>query len=155
MTIRPAQATDIEAIINLLRQVNRIHHQGRPDLFSLGTKYTDRELVDLIADPSRPVLVAEDKGAIKGYAFCVLQRHRNDNILTDIDTLYLDDLCVDQASRGIGIGKQLYQAVLELAKSHNCHNVTLNVWSFNQNAMKFYEACGMHPLKICMETVLD
>ena len=149
MIIRRENEGDIPAIHAILRQVNDIHAALRPDLFHTGeTKYTAEELRAILTDAARPVFVAELSGQVVGYAFCVEKREHT-------PTLYLDDLCVDQASRGIGIGKQLYQAVLELAKSHNCHNVTLNVWSFNQNAMKFYEACGMHPLKICMETVLD
>lgn len=37
---------------------------------------------------------------VLGYAFCVFQQHLNSNILTDIKTLYIDDLCVDERSRG-------------------------------------------------------
>ena len=35
------------------------------------------------------------------------------------------------------------------------YNVTLNVWHLNESALKFYEKCGMKPLKICMEKIMD
>ena len=34
------------------------------------------------------------------------------------------------------------------------YNVTLNVWSLNESAMKFYEKCGLKSQKIGMETIL-
>ena len=85
-----------------------------------------------------------------GYAFCVFQEHINDNILTDIKTLYIDDLCVDEKSRGQHIGKQLYDYVVNYAKKQGCYNVTLNVWECNPNAKKFYELCGLKPQKTGM-----
>ena len=108
-----------------------------------------------MTDESRPILVAEDPaGQVQGYAFCVLQRHMGDGALCDGATLYLDDLCVDERCRGQGAGKSLYQAVLELARSLGCRNVTLNVWACNPAAMRFYEKCGLSVQKIGMEALL-
>ena len=155
MDIRKAANKDITAILNLLQQVNLIHHNGRPDLFNVGTKYTQEQLENIICDNDRPILVADDNGVIKGYAFCIYQTHENETILTDIKTLYLDDLCVDEKYRGEHIGKKLYDAVLKLAKENGCYNMTLNAWCFNQRAVGFYEKCGMQPLKIYMEKVIE
>jgi len=156
MNIRKAEEKDIPRLGELLLQVCRVHHSGRPDLFREGgRKYSDAGLAQLLADASRPILVAEDgTGQVLGYAFCVVQRHEGDGALCDGTTLYLDDLCVDEGCRGRGVGKRLYQAVLELAHSLGCYNVTLNVWACNPDAMKFYEHCGLKVLKIGMETVL-
>ncbi len=156
MEIRRAKEQDMEGINRLLLQVCLVHHKGRPDLFKYGAKkYTDEELRGIIHDDNRPILTAVDeKGQVLGYAFCVFQQHLNDNILTDIKTLYIDDLCVDETLRGQHIGKQLYAAALDYARAHNCYNVTLNVWSLNEPAMKFYQACGLKPQKVGMETIL-
>ena len=75
-------------------------------------------------------------------------------MLTDIRTLYIDDICVDEASRGQGVGKALYDHVIGYARSHGFYNVTLNVWSCNPGALKFYEAMGLKPQKIGMELIL-
>ncbi len=156
MNIRRACLKDMDGINNLLMQVCLVHHRGRPDLFKYGAKkYTDAELSDIIKDDLRPILVATDeKDQVLGYAFCIFQQHINNNILTDVKTLYIDDLCVDENLRGQHIGKKLYDAVLSFAKDHGCYNVTLNVWSLNEPAMKFYESCGLKPQKIGMETIL-
>lgn len=156
MNIRRAQEKDIERINRLLFQVNLVHHNGRPDLFKYGTrKYTDEQLREIIQDDKRPILVAADENDnVMGYAFCIFQQHVNDNILTDIRTLYIDDLCVDETLRGQHIGKTLYEAVLDFAREHQCYNVTLNVWSCNESAMRFYENCGLKPYKVGMEKIL-
>ena len=156
MTIRRAQEQDIPRLGELLLQVCRVHHQGRPDLFrEVGRKYTDAELQSLIQDDERPILVAVDEAdRVLGYAFCILQVHQGDGAFCDLSTLYLDDLCVDEACRGKHVGGALYRAVLDLARSLGCYNVTLNVWSCNPEAMGFYEKCGLQVQKIGMETIL-
>lgn len=157
MVIRRAKEKDMDRIHELLRQVCMVHHKGRPDLFqgNNNRKYTDMQLKEMLQDDSRPIFVAVDEAdEVLGYAFCIFQQHLNDNILTDIKTLYIDDLCVDENIRGQHIGRRLYDSVLEFARKEGCYNVTLNVWSCNETAMKFYEKCGLKPQKIGMETIL-
>ncbi len=156
MNIRRANEKDIKGINKLLRQVLMVHHNGRPDLFKGDVKkYTDEELLDIIGDDNKPIFVGvDDKENVMGYAFCVFQQHIGDNILTDIKTLYIDDLCVDEELRGQHIGRQIYEYVLDFAKKSGCYNVTLNVWNCNPSAMKFYEKCGLVPYKVGMEKIL-
>lgn len=157
MKIRRAKEKDIDRIHELLVQVCLVHHRGRPDLFQgdHNRKYTDDQLKEILHDEKRPVFVAADKmDKVLGYAFCIFQQYINDNIMTDIKTLYIDDLCVDEECRGQHIGKKLYDRILEFAKEQGCYNVTLNVWSCNEAAMKFYEKCGLKPQKVGMETIL-
>ena len=156
MKIRRAQIKDMERIDELLMQVAMVHHRGRPDLFKYGTrKYTDEQLKAIIGDDERPILAAVDEeDRLQGYAFCIFQQHIGDNILTDIKTLYIDDLCVDEKLRGQHIGSALYEAAKQYARAHGCYNLTLNVWSCNEAAMKFYESCGLKPQKVGMETIL-
>ena len=156
MEIRRATEKDIERMNELLHQVLMVHHNGRPDLFKANVKkYTDDELKEILVDDKRPVFVAvDDADIVLGYAFCMFQQYCNNNILTDVKTLYIDDLCVDEKKRGQHIGKALYSFVLDYAKSQNCYNVTLNVWSCNKNALYFYEKCGLKPQKVGMEAIL-
>ena len=157
MIIRRAAERDIPSLHRLLGQVEMVHHVGRPDLFRyMAVKYNNEELAELLQDDSRPIFVGVDESdRVLGYAFCIFQQHLNDNVLTDIKTLYIDDLCVDEEMRGQHVGKQLYEYVVDFAKEQGCYNITLNVWSLNESAMKFYEACGLTPYKVCMEKILD
>ena len=153
--IRMAKEKDIEKILDLLSQVDLVHHNGRPDIFKIGRKYNENELKELLKDENRPILVrVNENDAVLGYCFCIFQKHEDDSVLTDIKTLYIDDLCVDEKLRGKGIGKELYYAARKLAKDSGCYNVTLNVWSCNPSALKFYKSLGMNEQKICMEQLL-
>ena len=153
--IRKAIEKDIPKIMDLLAQVDLVHHKGRPDIFKIGTKYSENELKEMLTDESRPILVCADSDDnVQGYCFCIFQQHINNSVLTDIKTLYIDDLCVDENLRGMHIGKKLYNAAVEFAKQNNCYNLTLNVWCCNESALKFYESCGLTPQKIGMEVIL-
>ena len=156
MEIRRAKEQDMNRINDLLRQVCLVHHQGRPDLFKYGAKkYTDEQLLSIIRADNTPIFTAVDeKDRVIGYAFCIFQQHQNDNILTDIKTLYIDDLCVDENLRGQHIGRRLYEHVLAFAREQGCYNVTLNVWSLNEPAMKFYQSCGLMPQKVGLEKII-
>ncbi|MCD7737543.1 MAG: GNAT family N-acetyltransferase [Lachnospiraceae bacterium] len=156
MNIRRATAEDIPGLNKLLYQVLMVHHNGRPDLFKPNVKkYTDQELEELLKEERRPVFAAVDeKNQVLGYAFCILEEYTGDNTHPDMKTLYIDDLCVDEEVRGQHIGETLYEYVLDYAGKIGCYNVTLNVWSCNPGAMKFYEKCGLVPYKVGMEKVL-
>lgn len=153
--IRRAKEEDLPYLNKLLYQVHKVHHEVRPDLFKDGTKkYTDSELIALIHDDLKPIFVFETNNEILGYAFCVHIEHINDNNLTDIKTLYIDDLCVDENARGQHIGTKLYEYVLDYAKKQGYYEVTLNVWADNKKALKFYESIGLRVQKIGMEKIL-
>ena len=155
IVIRRAQEKDIPRVEELLLQVDMVHHIGRPDLFHVGRKYTSEQLKLIFVNEKTPVFVAVDESdTVMGYAFCMFKQVLEDNILTDIKTIYIDDLCVDEKLRGKGVGMALYQYVLSFARESGCYNVTLNVWTCNEPAMRFYEKCGMKPQKIGMETIL-
>lgn len=111
--------------------------------------------MQMFEDPNIAIFVAVDNNdSVLGYAFCIFEQHINNNILTDIKTLYIDDLCVDENLRGQHIGKELYNYVINFAKESGCYNLTLNVWNCNESAMKFYESCGLTPQKTHMENIL-
>ena len=168
LTVRRALSKDIDGIMKLLEQVNLLHHQGRPDLFKRATKYSRRELEHIIEDNATPVFVcvpsdeaeaeeAEEVGKpehrVLGHAFCIRQKIGN-AVLEEIDTLYIDDICVDEDARGRGVGRMLFDHVEEYAKDGNFYNITLNVWALNPGAKAFYDSCGMEVQKYGMEKVL-
>ncbi|MBR2310369.1 MAG: GNAT family N-acetyltransferase [Oscillospiraceae bacterium] len=155
MEIRFADTRDIPGMIRLLQQVGEVHHRIRPDLFRSGAqKYDEAALEALLRDPDRPILAAVEGERLLGYCFCILETLRGDPVLTDGRTLYIDDLCVDEACRGKHIGQALYDRACGYARELGCRSVTLNVWCGNDSAMAFYEKQGMKPRKIYMETTL-
>ncbi len=155
INIRKAKETDIKVIDKLLFQVHKVHSDVRPDLFKKGAKkYTDSELKEIFNDENTPVFVAEKAGDVLGYAFCIHKQFLDNNNMTDVKTLYIDDLCVDENARRQHVGALLYEYVINYARKHGYYNVTLNVWADNINAVKFYESIGLKIQKIGMEKIL-
>lgn len=155
VVIRRAEERDIPQIGALLYQVHRVHSDARPDLFKKGArKYDEKALKKILHDDGSPVFVYDAGERIAGYAFCVFRQFPPESSMTDVKSLYIDDLCVDEAFRGRHIGTELYRHVLAFAKESGCYNVTLNVWADNTSAVRFYESIGMRVQRIGMEQIL-
>ena len=155
MEIRFAQAKDIPGILALLRQVGQVHHEGRPDIFRSGAqKYGASQVLAMLDSSATPIFVAVEEEKVLGYGFCMFTAYKNDPVIADHTTLYIDDLCVDENHRGMHIGRAIYNEILRYAKVRRCYNVTLNVWSCNPSAMRFYESLGLQPQKVGMECIL-
>ena len=156
-SIRRAVPEDIPGILKLLVQVDMVHHRGRPDLFrGPATKYSASQLEEILLREETPVFVCVgEDGSVLGHAFCIHRQITGDSVLTDVRTLYIDDICVEESCRGLGIGRALYENVFDYAKEQGFYNITLNVWSCNPGALKFYESLGLKPQKIGMEQILN
>lgn len=156
MEIRFAQPKDTAGILELLQQVGMVHHLGRPDIFrNHAQKYGASQVLAMMNKPETPIFVAVEDDQVLGYGFCMVKTYDRDPVIADHTTLYIDDLCVHEDHRGQHIGQAIYREILRYAKMRKCYNVTLNVWSCNPGAMKFYESLGMKPQKVGMETVLE
>ena len=155
MEIRFAQPKDAAGILSLLRQVGRVHHEGRPDIFrSNAQKYGASQVLSMLSSSDTPIFVAVEGEKVLGYGFCMMKQYHNDPVIADHTSLYIDDLCVDETCRGQHIGTEIYKEICRYAQMRGCYNVTLNVWSCNESAMGFYEKLGLKPQKVGMENIL-
>ena len=156
MKIRRAEEKDIPNMMELLGQVLQIHAEIRPDIFIPGTtKYTVDELAALLKNEEKPIYVAVNgEDACVGYAFCQRKEQPFSNNMVQFKSLFIDDLCVDRRLRGQQIGECLFEHVKQEAKKMGCYEVTLNVWTGNTSAEKFYEKMGMKTKERQMEYIL-
>ncbi len=156
MVIRRAEEKDIPKIKELLSQVLELHASIRPDIFVPGTtKYTDEELAGMVKNDRNPIYVAvDDKDGVIGYVFCELRQQPFSNNMIPFNSLFIDDLCVDESARGMQIGRQLFEHVKNEAKKLGCYEVTLNVWEGNDSARRFYDKMGMRVKESMMEFIL-
>ena len=154
-SVRRAEARDIPAILDLLVQVDMVHHNGRTDLFKgPATKYGAEELERILADEETPVFVCTDEqDRVLGHGFCMMQ-YSGGRLMEEHTTVYIDDICVDEAARRQDVGRALYEHILAFAREKGAYNVTLNVWTCNPGAMAFYEKLGLTPYKVGMEKIL-
>jgi len=154
ITVRPAKKEDHPAVECLLRQIAQLHADLRPEIFRPASqKYDAQQFAAMLSDPGAPILVAQDEhGEVLGYAMLQVKPVGADHpVLLPRTFLYLDDLCVDEAARGRGIGTALVGAVRKLAKSRGIDKIELNVWECNEAAMRFYKRLGFTTQRSALE----
>jgi L-amino acid N-acyltransferase YncA len=140
---RPARAQDAADIA-------RIYNQGIED--RLATLETELRTPDeraqwLAARSSRhPVIVAEDNGAVAGWAslnvFNAREAYRS---VADISVY------VERGWRGKGVGGVLLARLVELGREHGFHKLVLSAFPFNRAGMALYEKFGFRTVGIYRE----
>lgn len=118
MEIRKARKDDLNGIEKLLVQVNNLHVELRPDIFvANAVKYDEEKFDALISSDKTPVFVAvDDEGKVLGHLFCSIRDYKQVAVCRDFKTLFIDDLCVDETTRGQGVGKALYEFAIGYAR---------------------------------------
>ena len=156
VTISNAVLEDCDRILPLQEQISKLHFEGRPDIFKNEVRtYTQKQFEAWLNSPAHVLLVAEVNGEIAGYAISWVIPYRNHPTYRDFDSFYMDDICVLDKFQRQGIGKALMKRCIEEARSRKCMNVDLNVWSFNKDAIAFYESCGLRERARRMELRLE
>ena len=156
ITIRNAVQADNMKIRPLQEQIARLHHEGRPDLFKTEPRFHSEEsFAKMLADPEHFIFIAEDEnGRVVGYAFAFVMHICNHPTYIDFDRFYIDDICVLEDCRRMGIGKRLFAECRKKAEETGCMVMDLGVFGFNKDAIAFYEACGMTEQQRRMEISL-
>lgn len=156
ITIRKAEKKDAERLVELLHTIAELHHKGRPDFYLGGSKYTVKDIEKKLCDKEQLILVAvNEEDFVAGYTMSKIYDVKQEGVLAPMKKMYIDDVCVDSAFRGCGVGKKLMDATKQAAIDAKCHVADLNVWAFNEGAVEFYKSCGMKVQRIYMEYVLD
>ena len=129
--IRPAVREDLAAVYTLFQEFAVF--QRTPEKLYI-------TLDELMADSAHfQCLVAVADGQIVGFAtwFFTFYSWTGRGI-------YLDDLYMTNTPRKYGIGRQLLDAVIGLARENNCRTVRWLVSRWNTNAIEFYKKIGAH-----------
>ena len=155
LNFRKAQEKDAFKIAEMLIDIGALHHNGRPDVYKGNLqKYNEKEVTEILKNENSPVyVVADEEDNVAGYAFCIIRITEETKALVGRKYLYIDDFCVDPQYRKAGVGRFLMEKVLEEAKKSDVSSIELNVWEFNEGAIKFYEKCGFKTQKREMEIV--
>jgi GNAT superfamily N-acetyltransferase len=132
--IRPAKAGDEDELFRLigaLAEYEKLTHMV------VGTPAMLRDAL-FGARPSCEAFMAESGGASVGFAL----------FFTTFSTflakpgLYLEDLFVEPAHRGAGIGKALLRRLAALAMERGCGRFEWRVLDWNEPSIRFYESLG-------------
>lgn len=154
--IRKANIDDYIGINDLVKEVHSIHSKNRPkDYKEFDVPLKEEDFVNMINDDKVVIMVLENEmNELVGYSILKKIVINNHNIMCDKKKLHIDDLCISKKCRRKGLGRLLFNKIKEYAKEEGFDSIELNVWNFNQSAIKFYESLGMNIKMIRYETDL-
>lgn len=144
-----AAEADREAVNAMARQVHAMHVSWRPDLFEMSEElYSEERFQKAVKE--RQLYVARVDGIPVGYVLLVIRNYDGPGLVKRT-VLLVDELCVEEAFRGRGIGKAMMEDVRSLAKALGCTDLQLGVFPQNDGAVAFYQKCGFAVRSIDMQ----
>ncbi|MEK7134030.1 MAG: GNAT family N-acetyltransferase [Patescibacteria group bacterium] len=114
---------DLNALVAQLRQESK-------------TAGTFLDLEKIVADEDTSVIIAQDGKKIIGVAFLYIAQKMGKRVA------FVEDVVVDEASRGRGVGKDIMAEVVALARAKKATYVTLTSRPAREEANKFYQKIG-------------
>ena len=146
-TLRPATAADLPAIVGLIREL--AEYEKLAHLVVVTAESLAPHLFG--PRPAAEAVVGEVDGRVVAFALFFT----NFSTFLGRPGLYLEDLYVQPAHRGSGLGKALLQHLGALAVDRGCGRFEWSVLDWNENAIRFYESMGatvMPDWRICRVT---
>lgn len=134
LTLRPATPADVPAILGFIRELAL--YEREPD----AVLTTEADLLrDGFTEPRRfHCLMAEWNGTPVGFALYFY----NYSTWEGRPGIYLEDLYVQPAQRGKGIGKSILTRLAAIAVEEDCARFEWSVLDWNQPSIDFYHAMG-------------
>ena len=156
MVIRKATQDDLSRVNELRRQVNDVHVAGKPEVFRPGfSAALQQHLYTVFAQDDHEVLVAETEAGIAGFALLRYIDHPGSPYRLPARFVAVEEFGVDESQRRQGIGRALFAAICNRARERDVSRIELNMWEFNEDALKFYEAIGFQTYRRYMEYSVD
>ena len=152
MVIKKAKMMDFEEIHSIFEEVHDLHQQNEPNTFKKTDPFTKEEFKSLLQDKQNFFLIAEEIKIIGFINAFILEREGRHT--KHKKTMHIEQLGVKKGEHNRGIGTKLIEEIKHIAKENNCDNIILDVWSFNDSAIKFYNKNGFKEKKIKMEIEL-
>ena len=149
--IREMNLNDYEDVRILVRQIHELHLSNRPDIYNDGESFPKEYFEKVLSDANNLNYVYVENKKIVGVLNATLQHTNPLPIIKPRTYYFIENLVVDKNHRRKGIAKKLFNYLTLKAKENNIDSIELNVWSFNTEAIKFYESMGMNIKNIRME----
>ena len=137
--LRPTTPADIATLHRLMRDFatfEKLHHRF---------KITATELHSALfgETPVLQSLLAASDGTVVGFALWYFTF----GTFTGRTSLFVEDVYVEPAHRGSGIGLSLFRHMAGVARERRCIDMAWNVLDWNTPAIEFYRRIGARPVR--------
>lgn len=150
--VRYATRDELERVNELRKMVNEVHCKGRPDIFKDGfCKELQEFIYTLWQKDNSDVIVVIRDSEICGFA-CVDYVERPESPYNLARRYYhINEFGVDKKYRRQGVATELFDFIKKEAANKNFNKIELDMWDFNEGALKFYESLGFGTYRRFME----
>ena len=152
VTVRPATRDDLDALGELAALLVRMHHEFDPLRFMPATPKTRDGYASWLGSQlesrSAIVLVAERDGDVLGYTYSTVEGP--DWVSLRGPAGVIQDIIVDPAHRGRGVGRQLLEATIAALEARRVPRVVLSTAARNEGAQRLFARAGFRETMIEM-----
>lgn len=149
--VRPLTMADFAAVNVLFKQIDEQHYHALPGVFKrVGNPPRPHEHIEqLIADENRLCVVAVIDGEVVGSMLCRLADTES-FVHQAMPYVHISEIVVAESHFGRGVAQALMTTAKQWAHEKNASKLDLNVYAFNQRAIRFYEKEGFYVHKLTM-----
>lgn len=148
-TIRYAKSSDYEMVENIMKQVQQLHIDWRPDIYKTCETVLPKEEFEEAVQEGQFVVAEQEEKVVGLLSFLV--RHVESKTQVTRDVLFVDSMAVDEKFRGQGIGRALFDFAKEIVAERKLDGFELQVNARNKKAMEMYKKYGFTEKSINME----
>lgn len=143
MRIDIVQTKDAYLLAKLNHDVQKLHHEIEPDIFK---PYDEAQMAELfekaLSSDEVTGFVANVDGVPAGYMLLAHKVSDANGFKYRTETLHIDQICVENAYKGKGVGKCLVDYAKEIARAKGIKRLEMNYWSKNTNSGTFFRSQG-------------
>ena len=144
---------DLKRVNELAMQVHEMHFKWRPDIFlDVDQVINEEEFDKKIKDEE--IFIAKHQDEILGY-ITISIKEKDNRITRHRKQINIEAICVEEKSRGNGIGTALLNYAKKIGKEKNCTDMYLTVNEENEEAKKLYEKIGMRVKNIAYSMQIE
>jgi len=144
VSIHHATRGDIATISNLNHDVQAKHVAAMPWLFK-DVPLDSATVASLLDHADTIMLLARLDGESAGYVYAQARSFPETPLTFAYKAVHVHHISVRKELRQSGIGRALVEAVKSAAADRGIERVTADIWSFNEQAVRFFQSCGLSP----------
>lgn len=153
--IRLANRSDLVNVNKLRKQVHEVHAKGRPDIFREEfNKELENHIYSIFDNEDGQVIVVEKNNMICGFATVEIVEKPESPYNKARSFFHVIEFGIDENHRREGLGRALFEFIKKMAKEKGIENIELDMWEFNEGALKFYESLGFKTYRRYLEAKL-
>ena len=150
MNYSKALISDFENIKCIRINTHKMHYDNEPKFFKEEDNFFTFEFFKEKIEKGQIFTLTINQELV-GYIIINEVIFENNPMMKDQRILLVEEITVKDKHQNKGYGKELMKRIEEYARENKYTSIELNVWGFNDNAIKFYKKLGMKVSRIKME----